>query len=276
MEVKTHIEVEKLENALDFVEHSFGMDWLKDWVEKLKKMDPARTTTGRYINLWDTGASPLALLWYKCREQLAFYFLNDQIKPSVETLLLLRLVQDIKRMESLSQAEKRFKLLKDPVLYHQAAYEIHIAAGFIGTGTEVLLASTPGVFQINSGQLEIKTHNDYLNNHQNYNGKEYYSEILKNLTTVAANNSDNDKPRLHYINFHIKPGEDPQEGLKRRMHFLTGKIPKEKIYNIIFTTTVFGSGKRGIFSIEKSLAMRDTIKDKDQDIRLFLPETERR
>lgn len=256
------MDLQKLENAITFIEQNFGMDWLKDRVEELKELDPERTTTGRYINLWETGVCPVALMWFKCREQLAFHYLNGQLKASADALLLLRLVDDMSTVENSTGFQMRFECLKDASQYHRAAYEMHIAAGYVGLGQTVSFTQTPGVFRVIESESTVVSFID-----TGSNGNIDYHQMFQSLPEVGSNSIS-----FYYIDCSMAPGEFPEEGLKHRRQLLKEKVPGSKPDNIILTTTVFGKEPRGYFMIEKSLALWE----EDKDFKIFLPDTERR
>lgn len=254
----------QLEEALTFTENKFGMDWLKDKVDEIKELDPERTTSGRYLNLWEAGVSPLALMWFKGREQLALYYLNGQFVPSPEALLLIRLINDIKTVENAAGLEARLEPLKDVSLFVMAAYEIHIAAGCAGLGQTVSFTRDLGLFRLLENDLTVAV--SKCQEPENC----YVFDTLREPVLIQPGREDGQ--RIYYVDYNMVPGEDPGEGLKHRAQLLRDKLSTGLITNVVCTTTVLGRDGRGYFLLEKSLPLWEV----DMDSGIFLPDIERR
>ncbi len=246
----------RLEDALAFVEHRFGMEWLKDNVDTLKEFDPERTTAGRYINIEQTGISPLAGMWYRAREEMALYQLNGCLKPSGETILLLRLVDEIRATEKFSGFDLLEKNLKDVSGYAAAAYEIHIAAGYLDLGYSIVFGKDIGEFYVPSQELTVRVYN--------LPSQEAAPHLLPVLETSNKNSA-------YYFNCRPAPGEEPERALEKWGRVLEENSPTGDS-NIVCTTTVIGQNNRGYFLLEKSVLLGKN----DGNFKLYLPAAERR
>jgi|GEM_PF-3460239 hypothetical protein len=247
----------RLEEALTFVEQRFGMEWLKDNIDTLKESDPERTTSGRYINIGQTGISPLAGMWYRAREEMALYHLNGYLKPSVETLLLIRLVDEIRITEKVPGFHLLERSLKDISGYAKTAYGIHIAAGFLDLGYNVVFGEDIGKFYVSPQGLTVEVYN--------LPGQEAAPHLLPALEKVGNKNL------VYYFDCRPVPGEEPEKALEDWGRVLGQNIPPG-VCNIVCTTTLFGQNNRGSFLLEKSVLLGS----KQSNLELYLPAAEGR
>lgn len=248
-----------LEDALTFVENIFGMGWLKNWVDKIKELDPEKTTTGRYINLRDAGIPPLVLMWYKGREQLALYHLTGQFLPSPEALLLGGLVDDIKSMEHSPGLDMRLESLKDFFHYAPAAYEIHIAAGYVNQGHEISFGRDLGMFQANKGDLSIICHKPLDRGDED--------SIVRELKLTPALAGNQAGTVIHYVDCEMVPGEEPGKRLRQRARSLTEKLSDGPNINVICTATFLERNSRGFCLKEISVPLLKAT----GNLNIFLP-----
>jgi len=253
------LESAQLEEALDFVEHTLGSGWLKDSVDQMKDFDPERTTSGRYVDFRQSGVSPVAIMWYVCREQTALYQLTGQLTPSAEALLLVRLVNDIKTLEHIAGFDRLRASLKDASIYDQVAYEIYIASGFVRLGYFISFAKNIGDFNLTEQQLTVKT----------YKFTQPCDEE-KDLETVLINNGE--WSSFYYFDYPVKAGESPDEILEAKTRSFEKRPVRGAVGNIVCTTTAICSDSKGYYLQEKSLPLRGGIEEPE----IYLPDTIRR
>ncbi len=252
------MEPAQLEEALDFVEHTLGSGWLKDSVDQMKDFDPERTTSGRYVDFRQSGVSPVAIMWYVCREQTALYQLTGQLTPSAEALLLVRLVNDIKILEHIAGFDRLLASLKDASICARVAYEIYIASGFVRLGHHISLAENIGDFNLTK-QGSVKT-------------CKFTRPVDEEKALDAVGDDNGEWPAFYYFDYIVKAGESPDEILEAKTRSYEKKPVRGAAGNIVCTTTVISRDSKGYYLLEKSLPLRGGIEEPE----IYLPDTIRR
>lgn len=132
---------------LDAIEKVAGTRWLHDQVERIRDTDPRHMIGAKPC---DTGIHPLALAWFKAREELILSEITGNTSFSEGALRVAQLGKDLLSTSGLAGLTAQKSRLLAQNLFREAAFEITIAGGYVRAGRRVeftapgLMVGSPG------------------------------------------------------------------------------------------------------------------------------------
>lgn len=227
------MQVTDAQKILSYVEKLCGSDWLKDEVDIIRDTQIA----GPNYDFTGADVSPLVYWWLKTYELVASYHISGQFTPSPPCLLLVQLANDLRSMEHDPGFKKYFTTyLKQPLLFAQAAYGIHIAAGYARMGVKTSLCEKPGFFQLYQTGVEVL--------------------CCMDAGQIPVSILGGEELFL-YVSCAVSPGREPRQELTQQVQKWKSWLREVEAAGAVCTSTVLGKDGRGYFLAEESMVVEN-------------------
>jgi hypothetical protein len=129
-----------IRRAVEHLESALGVPWLKENLKSIKKAHGGKVSFGCGIGTGGVGVAPVAYLWYRAQEELAFAEMSGRDYPGPYSLFAAVIGADLAILRDcpgLAEKITELKLADQPT---RAICELGLASGYLRRGFGVIFA----------------------------------------------------------------------------------------------------------------------------------------